>query len=130
MVSRSIPKADCFSASMEPGGSCGLKTTAAPETVLADRFEGRRLNNPNDLVLHSSGAVCTDPSGFKERDASRLKEIPWNGVCMLAPDRTVALLTKGLPFPNGLAFSPDEKTLYVAVSDAAFATHHGICHAR
>jgi gluconolactonase len=49
-----------------------------------------------------------------------LKEIPWNGVYRIAPDRTVDLLTKDLPFPNGLAFSPDEKTLYVAVSDSAF----------
>ncbi|MGB7838728.1 MAG: SMP-30/gluconolactonase/LRE family protein [Terrimicrobiaceae bacterium] len=90
------------------------------QTVLADRFEGRRLNNPNDLVVHSSGAVYfTDPSyGFKERDASPLKEIAWNGVYRIAPDRTVSLLTKDLRFPNGLAFSPDEKVLYVAVSDA------------
>ncbi|MGC2579368.1 MAG: SMP-30/gluconolactonase/LRE family protein, partial [Terrimicrobiaceae bacterium] len=64
------------------------------QTVLADRFEGRRLNNPNDLVVHSSGAVYfTDPSyGFKERDASPLKEIAWNGVYRIAPDRTVSLL--------------------------------------
>jgi gluconolactonase len=90
------------------------------QTVLADRFEGRRLNNPNDLVVHSSGAVYfTDPSyGFKERDASPLKEIPWNGVYRIGPDRTVSLLTKEPPFPNGLAFSPDEKVLYIAVSDA------------
>ena len=90
------------------------------QTVLADRFEGRRLNNPNDLVVHSSGAVYfTDPSyGFKERDASPLKEIAWNGVYRIAADRTVSLLTKDLRFPNGLAFSPDEKILYVAVSDA------------
>ena len=90
------------------------------QTVLADRFEGCRLNNPNDLVVHSSGAVYfTDPSyGFKGRDASPLKEIAWNGVYRISPDRTVSLLTKELPFPNGLAFNPDEKILYVAVSDA------------
>jgi gluconolactonase len=90
------------------------------QTVLADRFEGRRLNNPNDLVVHSSGAVYfTDPSyGFEGRDASPLKEIAWNGVYRIDPDQTVSLLTKELPFPNGLAFSPDEKILYVAVSDA------------
>jgi sugar lactone lactonase YvrE len=98
-----------------------LEDDGRTQTVLADRFEGRRLNNPNDLVCHSSGAVYfTDPSyGFAERDASPLKEIPWNGVYRIAPDRTVALLTKDLPFPNGLAFGPDEKTLYVAVSDAS-----------
>jgi gluconolactonase len=98
-----------------------LEDDGRTQIVLADRFEGRRLNNPNDLVWHSSGAVYfTDPSyGFAECDASPLKEIPWNGVYRIAPDRTVSLLTKDLPFPNGLAFSPDEKTLYVAVSDAA-----------
>ena len=97
-----------------------LEDDKRTQTVLADRFEGRRLNNPNDLVVHSSGAVYfTDPSyGFKGRDASPLKEIAWNGVYRIAPDRTVSLLTKDLPFPNGLAFSPDEKILYVAVSDA------------
>ena len=98
-----------------------LENDARSQTVIVDRFEGRRLNNPNDLALHSSGAIYfTDPSyGFKGRDASSLKEIPWNGVYRVAPDGTVALLTKDLPFPNGLAFSPDEKTLYVAISDAA-----------
>ena len=97
-----------------------LEEDGRTQTVLADRFEGRRLNNPNDLVSHSSGAVYfTDPSyGFKERDASPLKEIPWNGVYRIAPDRTIAPLTKDLPFPNGIAFSPDEKTLYIAESDA------------
>jgi gluconolactonase len=97
-----------------------LESDNRTQTVLTDRFEGRRLNNPNDLVVHSSGAICfTDPSyGFRERDASPLKEIPWNGVYRIAPDRSLSLLTKELPFPNGLAFSPDEKILYVAVSDA------------
>jgi gluconolactonase len=97
-----------------------LEEDGRTQTVIADQFEGRRLNNPNDLVLHSSGALYfSDPSyGFKGRDASPLKEIPWNGVYRVAPDGTVALLTKDLPFPNGIAFSPDEETLYVAVSDA------------
>jgi gluconolactonase len=90
------------------------------QTVLADRFEGRRFNNPNDLVCHSSGAVYfTDPSyGFKGHEASPLREMPWNGVYRIAPDLTVDLLTRELSVPNGLAFSPDERTLYVAVSDA------------
>ena len=98
-----------------------LENDARTQTVIVDRFEGRRFNNPNDLALHSSGAIYfTDPSyGFKGRDASSLKEIPWNGVYRVAPDGTVVLLTKDLPFPNGLAFSPDENTLYVANSDAA-----------
>jgi gluconolactonase len=96
-----------------------LEADGHTETVLADRFEGRRFNNPNDLVCHSSGAVYfSDPSyGFKGHEASPLREMPWNGVYRISPEGTVDLLIRDLPFPNGLAFSPDEKTLYVAVSD-------------
>ena len=96
-----------------------LEADGHTETLLADRFEGRRFNNPNDLVCHSSGAVYfSDPSyGFKGHEASPLREMPWNGVYRIAPDGKVDLLIRELPFPNGLAFSPDEKTLYIAVSD-------------
>jgi gluconolactonase len=97
-----------------------LEEDGHTETVLADRFEGRRFNNPNDLVCHSSGAIYfTDPSyGFKGHEASPLREMPWNGVYRITPEQRVDLLVRELPFPNGLAFSPDEQTLYVAVSDA------------
>ena len=97
-----------------------LEEDGRTQSVLADRFEGRRLNNPNDLVCHSSGAVYfTDPCyGFKGHEASPLREMPWNGVYRIAPDLSVDLLTRELPFPNGLAFSPDERTLYIAVSEA------------
>lgn len=96
-----------------------LEADSHSETVLADRFEGRRFNNPNDLVCHSSGAIYfSDPSyGFKGHEASPLREMPWNGVYRIAPNGTVDLLVRDLPFPNGLAFSPDEKTLYISVSD-------------
>jgi gluconolactonase len=96
-----------------------LEADGHTETLLADRFEGRRFNNPNDLVCHSSGAVYfSDPSyGFKGHEASPLREMPWNGVYRIAPDGKVDLLIRELPFPNGLAFSPDEKMLYIAVSD-------------
>ena len=60
----------------------------------------------------------SDPSyGFKGHEASPLREMSWNGVYRIAPDGKVDLLIRELPFPNGLAFSPDEKTLYIAVSD-------------
>ena len=97
-----------------------LEEDGHTETVLADRFEGRRFNNPNDLVSHSSGAVYfSDPCyGFKGHEASPLREMPWNGVYRIAPDHRVDLLVRELPFPNGLAFSPDEQILYVTVSDA------------
>ena len=65
-----------------------LEADGHTETVLADRFEGRRFNNPNDLVCHSSGAIYfSDPSyGFKGHEASPLREMPWNGVYRIAPD--------------------------------------------
>jgi gluconolactonase len=96
-----------------------LEADGRTETVLAERFDGRRFNTPNDLVCHSSGAVYfSDPSyGFKGHEASPLREMPWNGVYRISPEGRVDLLIRDLPFPNGLAFSPDEKTLYVAVSD-------------
>lgn len=96
-----------------------LEEDGRTQSVLADRFEGRRFNNPNDLVCHSSGAIYfSDPSyGFKGHEASPLREMPWNGVYRIAPDLNVDLLTRDVPFPNGLAFSPDERTLYIAVSE-------------
>ena len=89
-------------------------------TVLADRWEGKRFNSPNDLVVKRTGEVYfTDPSyGLEGINQSPLKEIPFNGVYRIGTDGKVTLLTQALTFPNGLAFSPDEKVLYVGVSDA------------
>lgn len=89
------------------------------QTALVDRFEGKRFNSPNDLALRSDGDLYfTDPPyGLDKGNASPLKELTWNGVYRLAKDGTVTLLVKDLTFPNGIAFSPDEKVLYVAVSD-------------
>ena len=82
-------------------------------------YEGKRLNSPNDLVFHSSGALYfTDPPyGLPKRWDDPAKELPYQGVYRRAADGTLTLLTKELNAPNGLAFSPDEKTLYVAQSD-------------
>jgi len=87
-------------------------------TVLADRFEGERLNSPNDLVYKSDGALYfTDPPhGLPLEDDDPAKELPFNGVFRLA-DGKLTLVTAELPRPNGLAFSPDEKYLYVSNSD-------------
>lgn len=86
--------------------------------TLADAYEGRRLNSPNDLVFHSSGDLYfTDPPyGLAGLNDSSDKEIPFNGVYRVDPGGDVSLLTDELPFPNGIAFSPDERTLYVANS--------------
>jgi len=87
--------------------------------TLADKFEGKRFNSPNDSAYKSNGDLYfTDPPyGLLGKNDDPAKEIPWNGVYRLAKDGTVTLLTKEMTYPNGIAFSPDEKTLYVANSD-------------
>jgi gluconolactonase len=89
-------------------------------TVLADKFEGKRFNAPNDAVYRSNGDLYfTDPPyGPVQGDDDPKKEIPFNGVYRLTPSGKIDLLEKELTRPNGLAFSPDEKTLYVANSDS------------
>ena len=87
--------------------------------TLADKYEGKRLNSPNDAVYKSNGDLYfTDPPYGLEKNADDpAKELPFQGVFRLATDGTLHLLTKELSRPNGLAFSPDEKTFYVANSD-------------
>ena len=89
------------------------------QTVLAAKFDGKRFNSPNDLAIRKSGDVYfTDPPyGFANFNDSPLKELPHNGVYCVDPRGEVTLLISDLTWPNGIAFSPDEKTLYVAVSD-------------
>ncbi len=82
--------------------------------ILADKFEGRRLNSPNDLVYRSDGALFfTDPPfGLPKFFADARKELDFSGVYSLA-NGTLRLISKELSGPNGIAFSPDEKYLYV-----------------
>ncbi len=89
------------------------------QTVLADKFEGKRFNSPNDLAYRKNGDLYfTDPPyGLDKLNESPLKELSFNGVFRIAKDGTVTAVIKDLTFPNGIAFSPDEKILYVAVSD-------------
>jgi len=85
-------------------------------TVLADRYEGKRLNSPNDLVYKSDGALYfTDPPfGLPKFFDDPRKELPYSGVFRVSPDgKEVQLLSTDLKGPNGLAFSPDEKYFYV-----------------
>lgn len=96
----------------------------APEFVtLADRWNGKRFNSPNDAVFDRQGNLYfTDPPyGLEKQAEDPAKEIPFQGVYRLRPDGTVVLLLDSLTRPNGIAFSPDEKTLYVANSDPAKA---------
>jgi gluconolactonase len=83
-------------------------------TVLADRYEGRRLNSPNDLVYRSDGALFfTDPPfGLPKFYDDPRKELPYSGVFALLNGK-LRLVSKDLKGPNGIAFSPDEKYLYV-----------------
>jgi gluconolactonase len=87
-------------------------------SVVADKFEGKRLNSPNDLVFRSDGSLYfTDPPyGLPKGDDDPMKELKFNGVYRLAGGK-LQLLVKDLTRPNGIAFSPDERTLYVANSD-------------
>jgi gluconolactonase len=90
----------------------------AKYVTLADRYDGKRFNSPNDAVVHSSGAIYfTDPPyGLEKNIDDPAKELPFQGVYRIETDGKVTLLTKELERPNGIAFSPDEKTLYVANS--------------
>jgi gluconolactonase len=84
-------------------------------TVLADRFQGKRLNSPNDLVYRSDGALFfTDPPfGLPKAFQDPRKELPFSGVYSLK-DGNLRLVARDLEGPNGIAFSPDERYLYVA----------------
>jgi gluconolactonase len=82
-------------------------------TVLADRYEGQRLNSPNDLVIGSDGTLYfTDPRfGLPSPDDA---ELPFAGVFMVRPGEEPVLIDDSLEGPNGIALSPDETWLYVA----------------
>jgi sugar lactone lactonase YvrE len=83
-------------------------------TVLAETYEGKRLNSPNDIVVRSDGSIYfTDPS-YGVDDEHR--ELPFNGVYRITPDGKLDLLTKDFDMPNGLCFSADESKLYIADS--------------
>ncbi|MHB0957666.1 MAG: SMP-30/gluconolactonase/LRE family protein [Pirellulaceae bacterium] len=88
-------------------------------TTLADRYQGKRFNSPNDLVYRAQGDLYfTDPPyGLPGGLEGPHAELPWCGVYRLTPEGSVTLLTKSMSRPNGIGFSPDEKTLYVAQSD-------------
>lgn len=87
--------------------------------TLADNFQGKRFNSPNDIVQHSNGDYYfTDPPyGLMKKHEDPTREIPQFGVYRIHKDGKVTMQVSDLSRPNGLAFSPDGKTLYVAQSD-------------
>lgn len=90
-----------------------------PEETLIDRFEGKRFNSPNDLVVHSSGVVYfTDPTyGARETLGNvTTRDLDIQGVYRVAPDGALTLLVDDFTQPNGLCFSPDESILYIGDS--------------
>jgi gluconolactonase len=91
--------------------------------ILAAKYEGKRLNSPNDLVFKSNGDLYfTDPPyGLPKQYDDPGRELDWCGVYRISKDGKLTLLTKEMTRPNGIAFSPDEKTLYVANSDPKLA---------
>ena len=86
--------------------------------TVADRFEGKRFNSPNDLVVHSDGTIFfTDPIyGLPGWEHDEMRELDFCGVFRVATDGRVTLVSRQIERPNGIALSPDEKTLYVANS--------------
>lgn len=97
-------------------GQVGRLTEAGDVETLIAAYEGQRLNSPNDLDVHSSGAIFfTDPPyGVSEED----RELDFSGVYRLDPDGSLTLLTREFERPNGIVFAPDESRLYVNDSRA------------
>jgi gluconolactonase len=93
--------------------------TDGKQVPLVISFEGKHFNSPNDVIFARNGDFYfTDPPyGLKGLNDSPLKELKFNGVFLVKPSGEATAVIKDLTFPNGLAFSPDEKTLYVGVSD-------------
>ena len=86
-------------------------------TVIADSYDGKRFNAPNDLVIRSDGTIFfTDPMGLRADDES---ELGFSAVFAITPDGDVVLLADDLKYPNGIALSPDESTLYIAQTTGA-----------
>jgi gluconolactonase len=112
----------------EHGGRCVSRVADdGTRTVLAEQFEGKRLNSPNDIVAKSDGSIYfTDPPYAVQPSTPGMprpadwwtkpipgKEQPCNGVYRITPDGSLHLLMEDFALPNGLAFSPDESVLYI-----------------
>ena len=100
-------------------------------TVVADRYKGKRLNRPNDVVVRSDGSIYFTDPGAADLDM----DLDFAGVYRVSPDLgTITLLVSDFVLPNGLAFSPDESILYIADTMGVLRQHddkfHSIGHIR
>lgn len=87
-------------------------------SVLANTYQGKKLNHPNDAVLHSNGDIYfTDPTHGMTAKLARKKEQGYSRVYRLSENGELAAVVDELSYPNGIGLSPDERTLYVSVSD-------------
>lgn len=99
-----------------------MNLTTGGKVTLADRYQDKRFNSPNDITQHSNGTYFfTDPPyGLPGRESDKdTRELSQNGVYSVTPDGKVAQIDGSLNLPNGIILSPDEKTLYVSQSDGA-----------
>ena len=87
--------------------------------IIVEKYKGKRLNSPNDLVFDKSGSIYfTDPPyGLKIQDDDPLKELNFNGIYRWSESKGIELLSKSMKRPNGIILSEDEKTVYVGNSD-------------
>ena len=87
--------------------------------IIVEKYQGKRLNSPNDLVFDKSGSIYfTDPPyGLKIQDDDPLKELNFNGIYRWSESKGIELISKSMKRPNGIILSKDEKTVYVGNSD-------------
>ena len=113
------PQGSILMADQGNRGIALLNIETRAKRLLIERYAGKRLNSPNDVAVGPDGSIWfTDPPyGLEGLDASPLKEQDANGVYRLAPNGRLTRIESRLAFPNGLAFAPDGRTLYVSNSD-------------
>ncbi|HMH21507.1 MAG TPA: SMP-30/gluconolactonase/LRE family protein [Puia sp.] len=107
-------------ARLRTAAGAGVPDTPAPEYIFfAENYKGKRFNSPNDLTTNSKNNVYfTDPIyGLPDGENDPTRELPFEGVYRIGTDGMTTLLLDSIRRPNGIAFSPDEKILYIASSD-------------
>ncbi len=99
--------------------NAGYDNPSPAFVTIADRYQGKRFNSPNDAVYRSDGDLFfTDPPyGLPRQEDDASRELPFQGVYKVSPEGVVSLLVDTLSRPNGIALTPDEKTLIIANSD-------------